>query len=195
MTLKTKLDNAIGDLALLNSRFYQAWNEGELPRAALAQYASEYGRFIQMLPAGWETLSDVETAEEEHEHAELWDRFAAALDTRVSNQDSTQVAGLIGTAERLFSKSNTALGAMYAFEVQQPETSVSKLEGLRQFYPVPAEAEEYFQVHSANHHESEKLLARMSSLSETDQAEAVDACREMSLALWNALDAIYEANC
>ncbi len=194
MNLKTKLDNSIGDLALLNSRFYQSWTAGELPRAALAQYAGDYGRFIQMLPAGWETLADPETAEEEHEHAELWDRFAAALETRISDRDSMQVAGLIGTAERLFSQPTTALGAMYAFEVQQPETSVTKLDGLRQHYPVPAEAEEYFQVHSANHHESEKLLARISGLSEADQAEVVEACREMSQALWDALEAIYEAN-
>ena len=84
MTLKSRLNNSIGESALLNSRFYQAWNAGELPRAALAQYAGEYGRFIQMLPAGWETLADAETAEEEHEHAELWEQFAAALDTQVA---------------------------------------------------------------------------------------------------------------
>ncbi len=194
MSLKQELDRAIGEWALLNSRFYQAWNAGELPKSALAQYAREYGSFIRMLPQGWETLNDPETVEEEHEHAELWDSFAGELDTRVTGAETADMAALIRTAEELFSSPVSAMGAMYAFEVQQPETATTKLEGLRKYYPVSAEGEDYFKEHAVNHHESEKLLAGMADLSREDQENAVRACGEMSKALWDALEGIYDAS-
>jgi pyrroloquinoline-quinone synthase len=192
MTLKQKLDQAIDQWDLLNSRFYTAWNAGELPRTALAQYAVEYGSFIRMLPRGWETLDDAETVEEEHEHAELWDVFAGALDTQVTAPATPEVSALIDTGYKLFAAPVTAMGAMYAFEAQQPETAETKLAGLREHYPVPAEGEEYFKAHAVNHHESEKLLARMTTLSPAGQAAAIEACAQMSKALWDALEGIYD---
>jgi pyrroloquinoline-quinone synthase len=194
MSLKQKLDETIGERALLNSRFYNAWSAGELPKSALVQYAGEYGSFIRLLPKGWETLNDAETVEEEHEHAELWDVFAKALDTQVTAPTTPEVASLMVAADKLFSSPVTAMGAMYAFEVQQPETATSKLEGLRKYYPVPAEAEEYFKAHAINHHESEKLLTSMAELSSEDEAKAVGACEAMSKALWDALEGIYDAS-
>ena len=68
MLIKQKLDEAISKWAILNSRFYKAWQSGELPKSALFQYAVEYGNFIRLLPKGWDTLNDAETAEEEKEH-------------------------------------------------------------------------------------------------------------------------------
>jgi len=195
MSLKQTLDETIRKWDLLNSRFYQAWSAGELPKSALAQYAQEYGSFIRLLPKGWETLYDAETVEEEREHAELWDVFAESLNTQVAAPTTPEVADLTSTAKTLFASPLSALGAMYAFEVQQPETAATKLEGLRKFYPVPAEAEEYFEVHSMNHHESEKLMAGMAELSGVEQAEALKSCEEMSKALWDALEGIYEASC
>lgn len=194
MTLKQDLDQAIAPWALLKSRFYQAWSAGELPKSALAQYANEYGKLIQLLPRGWEALSDPETVEEEIEHAELWDVFANSLDEKAAGQPAPEVDGLIRTADKLFSEPASALGAMYAFEAQQPETAASKLEGLRNFYPIDSSGEEYFKVHAINHHESEKLLARMAELSSIEKATTVEACREMSKALWDALDGIYDAS-
>jgi len=191
MSIKQELDTKVGNWALINSRFYNAWNEGKLKRSALMHYAAEYGSFIQMLPKGWQTLNDAETVTEEIEHAELWDVFAQAMDTEVTSPSTQEVAGLIETTDKLFSSPVTAMGAMYAFEVQQPETAESKLDGLRKYYPVSGEAEEYFKVHAVNHHESEKLLASIAELPEVDQAEAVEACEEMSKALWDALEGIY----
>ncbi|MGD2027405.1 MAG: iron-containing redox enzyme family protein [Anaerolineales bacterium] len=194
MSLKKKLDQSIGQWALLNSRFYTAWNAGKLPKSALAQYAAEYGSFIRLLPKGWDTLDDAETAEEEHEHAELWDVFARTLDAEVTAPTTPEVEDLIDTADRLFASPAAAMGAMYAFEAQQPETAATKLEGLRQYYPVPVEGEEYFKVHAVNHHESEKLLAGMAQLTGEEEAEALRACEQMSKALWDALDGIYDAS-
>ncbi len=113
MSLKQKLDETINKWALLNSRFYNAWNAGELPKSALVQYAAEYGSFIRLLPKGWETLNDAETVEEEHEHAELWDVFAKALDTEVTAPTTPEVASLMDAADKLFASPITAMGAMY----------------------------------------------------------------------------------
>jgi len=193
MSLKQELAKTINRWNLLNSRFYTAWNAGKLPKSALVRYAQEYGNFIRLLPQGWDTLNDPETAEEELEHAELWDIFTKTLDALVIEPTNSEVKALIKTANHLFSSPVTAMGAMYAFEAQQPETAATKLEGLRNNYPVPVEGEEYFKVHAVNHHESEKLLRKMSDLSDKDQANAVEACLEMSKALWDALEGIYDA--
>ncbi len=145
MSFKQEFDQAIGQWALLKSRFYQAWSAGELPKSALAQYAEEYGKFIHLLPTGWETLNDAETVEEEIEHAELWDVFASALDAQSTGQPAPEVEALIVTAKKLFSEPVRAIGAMYSFEAQQPETAASKLDGLRKYYSIPSEGEEVFQ--------------------------------------------------
>jgi pyrroloquinoline-quinone synthase len=194
MSLKQELDKVIGKWDLLNSRFYNAWNAGELPKSALMQYAEEYGNFIRLLPKGWDTLDDTDTVEEENEHIELWDIFAKALGTQVRAQTNPEVSALLKTANKLFSNRVTAMGAMYAFEAQQPETAATKLEGLRKYYPVPAEGEEYFKVHAVNHHESQKLLERMAGLSLEDEAQAIKGCEEMSKALWDALEGIYDTS-
>ena len=103
MSLKQELDKVIGKWDLLNSRFYNAWNAGELPKSALMQYAEEYGNFIRLLPKGWDTLDDTDTVEEENEHIELWDIFAKALGTQVRAQTNPEVSALLKTANKLFS--------------------------------------------------------------------------------------------
>lgn len=192
MLIKQKLDEAISKWAILNSRFYKAWQSGELPKSALFQYAVEYGNFIRLLPKGWDTLNDAETAEEEKEHVVMWDSFTNALDMQGTVQTTPAVATLKSVGDKLFSSPITALGAMYAFELQQPDTASTKLEGLRKYYPVSIEGEEYFIVHAANHHESQKLLVRMAELSSEHEDEIVLACEEMSKALWDALEGIYD---
>ncbi|HVN16903.1 MAG TPA: iron-containing redox enzyme family protein, partial [Anaerolineales bacterium] len=99
------------------------------------------------------------------------------------------------TAHRLFGKTTSSLGAMYAFEMQQPATAQSKLNGLKTHYHLPADTEPYFEIHSSNEHESEKLLAALEQLSAEDQTEALAACELMAESLWNALTGIYNKTC
>ncbi|RIL10256.1 MAG: hypothetical protein DCC75_04745 [Proteobacteria bacterium] len=195
MNLKTTLLEAIKPFLLSESKFYQAWNSGELPVSALKAYANEYGAFIAMLPEAWEVQDDQETSEEEREHIELWEKFAAALETEIGLPRNARVAELIAKAKDLFADKASAQGALFAFEVQQPETSQSKLEGLRKHYSVSPQAEEYFITHSNNQHEAEKLLERLSSIDAAQQERAIASCREMSRLLREALDGIYEQEC
>ncbi len=196
MSTKDRLNTTVSKWSLLGHPFYQAWSAGTLQQEALGLYAHDYGTFIQCLPRGWEALGDLETAQEEREHADLWSDFAAALGTRVEDQATSAGArALSATAARLFSDPVTAAGALYAFEVQQPATAQSKLDGLQTHYHLPKDVEPYFEVHSHNEHESAKLLSRMDGFSTADQAVAVDACAEMAQGLWNALSSIYGEDC
>jgi len=195
MTTKKRLDSILEKWDLLKHPFYQAWSEGTLPVEALKVYAAEYGAFINILEEGWNTLDDTETAQEEKEHAELWEQFAVALETKINQPKITQTAELINTANKLFTSPATTLGAMYAFEAQQPETAKSKLEGLKAHYSLPVIVEPYFEVHSANWHESKKILSALEKLSSDEQDQAYDACEKMAGALWNALTGIHEETC
>ena len=190
MNLESRLQQSIDRWNLLESPFYEAWSAGTLPLEALRTYASEYGAFISLVPQGWESHNDTVIADEERAHVALWRRFAAALDTGISAPCLPAVQTLVTTAERLFSAKASALGALYAFEAQQPATAKSKLEGLRAYYRLPEAAEAYFIIHADDDSEPKLLLERMEQLSRQDRERAVEACREMCQALREALDGL-----
>ena len=195
MTIREALDRDVLAKNLLEHPFYRAWSAGTLPAETLAAYAREYGAFVGTLPQGWTALSDADTAEEEREHAHLWDAFAAALGTEVTGEASIpQVRGLLEVAARHFAEPAAAAGSLYAFERQQPATAASKLAGLRAFYALGPEAERYFDEHTRNQHEAEKLALRIEGFGPEDRARAQAACREMSQALWDALSGLH-ADC
>ena len=195
MDFKQALDNKIADYNLLNHPFYEAWSAGELPVDTLRVYAREYGAFISTIPSGWATLDETETAAEETEHIDMWADFADGLDTAVSEAQIPQVKGLLETADELFAEPTTALGALYAFEAQQPATAQSKLAGLKAFYQLPETVEPYFETHSHNEHEAEKLLECIGALPAESHTTVVQACEQMSAALWHALTGIHDAEC
>ena len=64
----------------------------------------------------------------------MWADFASGLNTIVAEAQIFEVKALVELTRELFSQPTTALGALYAFEAQQPATAKSKLEGLRTFY-------------------------------------------------------------
>lgn len=193
MNIKQQLDTILEKWNLLKHPFYQAWSAGTLPVEALRVYAREYEQFISALPQGWETLKDKETAEEEREHAEMWAGFRNVLGEGEDKQAIPQAQALAQTARELFASPASALGALYAFEAQQPATAQSKLEGLQVFYGFAEEP--YFKAHSSNWHESEKILRQMEDLSPAEQQEARLACERMTEALWDALSGIHAATC
>jgi pyrroloquinoline-quinone synthase len=195
MTTQQHLDSILEKWDLLKHPFYEAWNAGTLPVDALKVYAAEYGAFINILANGWKTLDDAETAQEEKEHAELWEGFASALGTKVGDPQIHQTKNLVNTAKDLFGAPASTLGAMYAFEAQQPATAKSKLDGLKTHYSLPQDVEPYFEVHAVNWHESKKILSALEALSPEEQALAEEACEKMAEALWNALTGIHEKTC
>ena len=194
MTIKQRLESAIGEHRLLDHPFYRSWRDGTLPVAALRTYAAEYGGFIAAIDAGWETVGENAHAAEERRHAELWNGFAQEFGTEISTPQIADVDRLLATARRLFSDPATAWGALYAFESQQPGTSEEKLKGLADHYGLATghPATEYFRVHAADYHEADQIVA---ALAGSPGDEAVAACAEMAGALWDALSGIHEPHC
>ncbi|HXX69455.1 MAG TPA: iron-containing redox enzyme family protein [Polyangiaceae bacterium] len=170
--------------------FYRAWRAGTLPRAALSAYAADYAPFIAAVEAGWRTLGEDAHAAEEREHARLWVRFRDALGVpeEAARRPNPQAAALTAHAERLFAEPVTALGALYAFEAQQPSTARSKLDGLCERYGLSEDAAAYFRAHADDYGERDRLAARAEALSRMDLAIARQACEQACLAMWAVLD-------
>lgn len=189
--IRTRLEGAIGEHRLLAHPFYVAWREGTLPEEALATYAGEYGAFIAAVPQGWATVGNTSHAAEEVEHARIWEAFAGRLGAQVGEPQVPEVRTLVETSRRLFADPSSAWGALYAFEAQQPATSEEKLMGLVDHYGFERSeaATEYFRIHAADYHEAEEIVT---SLDDADRA--VEACAEMSRALYDALTGVLAAH-
>ncbi len=194
MQLEHKLDESISRWNLLESRFYLAWSEGCLSRESLARYANEYGAFISLIPRGWASHGDEAIAAEEREHVELWRCFAEALGVDIGEAETPAVRELVETAGSLFADATTSLGALYAFEAQQPRTAATKLVGLREHYDLSEKAHTYFAVHADDEEEPALLQRRMLALSPSEQVRAAEACEKMCRALRKALDELAPAD-
>src|SRR5258708_116847 len=107
-TLSRQLADAVKQWSLLENPFYVAWSAGTLSLDALQLYASEYAQFLELLPQGWSTLSDAKTAEEETEHAEIWQEFAQSVQTKITKARLPQTQNLVKLAKKLFSTPATA---------------------------------------------------------------------------------------
>jgi len=174
--------------------FYRAWREGTLPRAKLAAYACEYAPFIASIELGWSRLGCFDHAAAEREHARLWGEFRDAFGSAPSGHSACpETKALVDEARRSFADSVEALGALYAFEAQQPSTARSKLDGLRAHvvkYAVPEDRCAYFRIHADDYGEREKLCRLLAGLTPSDLARAGAACERLCKAMWSALDGV-----
>jgi pyrroloquinoline-quinone synthase len=177
---------------LLQHPFYLAWNEGKLTKEQMAVYAAEYGSFIQLISEGWQAAGEHAIAKEEEEHYLLWKNFAGSLETKNMGSTISQVNELVNSVGNSFGSYASALGALYAFEAQQPATASSKLEGLKKHYSSWQADETYFTIHQADFEEPALLEEKINSLSKEDKLVAALACEETCSLLWNALTGIME---
>jgi pyrroloquinoline-quinone synthase len=183
--------NAIVRTYDLNTHpFYQAWRMGQLPVEKLRDYAAEYGRFINTIDEGWDTIGMPAYAEEERVHEKLWAQFQLEIGC-AKGSDRPQTRTLETAAREMFSLAPEAVGALYAFEAQQPLTSQSKLDGLNEHYSVSDAAKEYFVVHASDYNEVEDLKEYVAKMSDDDFARAKSACAVVCSAMWSALDGVY----
>jgi pyrroloquinoline-quinone synthase len=159
------IDLEIEKHSLLKHPFYKMWSEGKLTIDHLQGYSKEYFQLVKIIPQFVETIakktansddegsSIAKNAREEADHVELWIRFATALG--VSRSDIVNYGGLEKTKEavaKLMTLGNftfeQAVAAMYAYEMELPKISRSKIDGLKKFYSVDSEdATKYFEVH------------------------------------------------
>jgi len=192
--LVRRCDEIVATHDLLDHPFYQAWSKGTLPVEALRSYAAEYGAFIGTIGDGWKALGRDDIAKHEAAHARLWqDSFAGALGTSVGQPGIKEVGQLVDVARALFKTPASSLGALYAFESQQPRTATSKLKGLRDHYPaLPESCGRYFELHTGDYDEVTCLREAIAKMDPTEHGEALAACDAMSRMLFDALSGIYE---
>lgn len=189
----SEIDALINQFNLNLHPFYQDWRMGTLPKEALVAYSTEYGQFIATIADGWETVGQPGYAQEEREHEVMWQTFRRELGA-TGTPSVPHVEVLVKAAKNLFAAGvPEALGALYAFEAQQPNTSRSKLDGLNEHYNMSDTAKEYFVVHADDIHEAEDIRKDLLKLSDADFARAKNACAIVCSSMLGALDGIYYA--
>ncbi len=190
MSRVAELEAIIALYDLNTHPFYQEWRAGTLPLTKLVDYSGEYGLFISTIAAGWDTIGEPVYANEEREHEVLWDDFRGALGFETLSL-RVQTDTLVTAARNLFSKKVEAVGALFAFEAQQPNTAQSKLDGINEHYPLSEEGKRYFVVHASDYAEVEDLKSHIAAMSDEEFARTKTACGILSAAMWGALDGIY----
>jgi pyrroloquinoline-quinone synthase len=193
---------------LLKHPFYVAWTEGKLHREQLARYSVQYYAQVRAFPrwvsAVHSRCPDIEArkvllrnlVDEElsgADHPELWLRFSDALGV---NRDHARDAHLLpetqATVDALYELTSGSwtrgLCALFAYESQVPEVSVSKMDGLRRFYGIDDDrATSFFRAHVHYDVEHSKAVAALIDR-HADVVEAVPAAEAAAKALWGFLD-------
>ncbi len=133
---------------LLEHPFYKAWENGQIPLNKLSEYAYSYLEFIERIPDYWKNLldsfsvSDYWVVNEEKEHIELWKRWIKKLPKSESYPKLDELINYFNSLNP-----SEILGALYSFEVQQPEIAKFKKECLMKFYNFKDEDLTYFDEH------------------------------------------------
>ena len=205
-----KIDSLIHEKHLLNHSFYQAWNNGELKKSTIKNYAAQYFHHVSAFPRYLssihsncdnikvrqlllENLVDEEKGEENH--PELWMRFAEGLGNsrdEVNNAMLMQETKELVTTFQTLSKSeqyHIGLAALYCYESMQPEISETKKDGLKKFYGIKNEnALKFFTVHMhADKWHREVVRSIIKELSESDSVDNEALLKSVDCAL-NALN-------
>jgi pyrroloquinoline-quinone synthase len=160
-----RIDLEIEKYSLLKHPFYRMWSEGKLTIDHLQGYSKEYFQLVKIVPKLVENIAKgtgdsnynnstiTKNAYEEAEHVKLWVSFATALGVPItdlinyggSEKTNEAITKLISLANLTFEE---AVAVMYAYEMELPKISKSKIDGLKKFYGMDSEdATKYFEVH------------------------------------------------
>ena len=207
-----KLNKKLDKYHLLNHPFYKSWNEGQLTREIIKDYAEQYYQHVKAFPryisATHSLCEDIEKRkillenlnDEENrdaDHPKLWKNFAIAMGANVDTIEEVETDKFTKDLIDNFFKNGRStyaegLASLYTYERQIPEIAETKIQGLKKYYGVNSvEGLEFFEAHKKAdvHHrkECEKLL---DSLSEQEQGKAEIAALSTAKHLWNFLSGI-----
>lgn len=136
---------------LLDHPFYKSWSDGSVTQEQLSKYSASYMEFIERIPVYWKKVVDAFVPEstegktvivEEQSHIPMWERWSSNLE---SVKDYPKMDELF---KKLHSMNpSELLGAIHAFEIQQPEVALTKKEGLLRFYGFDDKDLIYFDEH------------------------------------------------
>jgi pyrroloquinoline-quinone synthase len=212
MTLRERMDEAIGQHHLLKHPFYQSWTAGTLPRASLQHYSRQYFHHVLAFPtyvsaahaacgddiaARRELLQNlIEEEDGDQNHAALWLDFAEGLgldrSAVAAGKAEAAVRELVACFRKLTSGGpGQAAAALYAYESQIPAVAEAKIAGLRERYGIDTKrALAFFEVHrELDKHHSATTAAIVERLADDGDA-AVASASAAAQALWKFLDAM-----
>jgi pyrroloquinoline-quinone synthase len=217
-TLIERIDLEIEKYSLLKHNFYKMWSEGKLSLDNLRGYSKEYFRLVKAVPnfvqnivsscspssssvLNKSTSKDIDqNLKEEREHIESWIRFASAIgvpiDELVNYSAADKTDAAISDLSRLTTLSlEEAAAAMYAYEMQLPKISRSKIDGLQKFYGMEnnADATNYFEIHEETDVRHAQLWRNIIEQTTREKEEAVFNAAIISLQAQNKLlDSVQE---
>lgn len=128
--------------------FYKAWENGEITIQKLSEYAYAYLDFIENIPNYWQRILNEFSilnnwiVEEEKEHVSLWKRWIEKLEKPKSYPTLNDLISQLNKMD-----ASQLLGAIYSFEIQQPEIAKFKKECLMKFYHFKESDLIYFDEH------------------------------------------------
>lgn len=206
MNIVQRIDSEIERCSLLKHPFYQTWSEGKLTIDQLQGYSLEYFQLVKAIPKFVERIAKQKdnediaaNAKEEAEHVEPWVRFAMALG--ISRNNLANYAGAEKTnaaVARIMNLSNAsfeeAVAAMYAYEMELPKISRSKIDGLKNFYGMRSEdATKYFEIHEEADVRHAQVWRKILQEIPTERQEAAFSAAVESLKAQNMLlDSVQE---
>lgn len=141
---------------LLDHPFYQAWTMGDITMDQLSVYHKSYADFIELMPVYWNKINEAFGAKgdlaekivnEEFEHIALWHKWSDRLP--VANE-YPKMSDIIEALDGM--TPSELLGAVQAFEIQQPGVAETKKDGLLKHYGFTNEETVYFDEHMEEEH-------------------------------------------
>lgn len=136
---------------LLDHPFYQAWTKGEITKEQLSKYHKSYSEFIELMPKYWEKINKsfgitstegAQVVADEQNHIALWEKWSSKLP---ETNEFPRMEEVINSMETM--TPSELLGAIQAFETQQPEVAETKKEGLLCHYGYDESETTYFDDH------------------------------------------------
>ena len=207
MNIVQRIDSEIEKRSLLKHSFYQMWSEGKLTIDHLQGYSVEYFQLVKAIPniVDHVAMKDpdnseiAKSAQEEAEHVEPWVRFAHALGVsktvllESAGEEKTNAA-VSKLTELVKGSLEEAVAAMYAYEMELPKISRSKIDGLKKFYQMDSEdATKYFEIHEEADVRHAQIWREMLDRIPAEKQEAAFAAAVESLKAQNMLlDSVQE---
>jgi len=203
MDIIKRIDEEVERYNLLKHPFYQMWSNGKLTLEDLQGYAKEYMHVVNAVPIMVSNISKyyndnemLTNLEEEREHIHLWKKFATGIGVNEQELDHYDVNNKVReSVDKMLklSYSKYGIASMYAYEVQLPEISKKKLEGLIMLYNIKNEnALEYQRVHSVVDIRHSQTWRRLIERSKLDNEILIATAIESLKAQNSILDGIYE---